>query len=533
METRNARQSRRVARDVSFASSNAQTRQSSARCKNPGTFTSSSRTIRALSTTSTFPHQLRRFPPGVGDKVVAKLDAWPSRHVNPEGHIVEVLGPAGSPGVDMLSIVRKYRLPRPVSSGGPSRGGESYRRKSTPESSNAARICATASSSRLIPTMPATSTMPSRWSPRLKDGVWAFTSPTCRIMSRPRSGLDREAISRGNSVYLADRVIPMLPEALSNGLCSLRPNEDHLTFSVFAEINRKGKVHSVRFAKTLIRSAARLTYKEALPTRSVLRSMRISRENFTSPGNSHPNCAPRGSPPARSIWIFPEVKVWLDAQGKPLRLEKIENDISHQLIEELMLLANELVARELMRRRQPSIYRVHEKPDADQAARVSRDGARPGHPLRRPFSSARTAKTTRLHSRQASGICDQARLAKKPQTRPLCARTAWATTVCTKQLHSLHQPDPALLGSRRPPRLGPLARTHKARAGFLRTLLPSPNTSRRPNGSPRTPRKTRSSSRSSSFSKTRLLPARDGETSSRRAFSKCATTGCSSSCPTF
>ena len=79
----------------------------------------------------------------------------------------------------------------------------------------------------------------------------------------PKSKLDREAVSRGNSVYLADRVIPMLPEALSNRLCSLRPNEDHLTFSVFAGISRKGKVHSVRFAKTVIRSAARLTYKEA------------------------------------------------------------------------------------------------------------------------------------------------------------------------------------------------------------------------------------------------------------------------------
>ena len=74
---------------------------------------------------------------------------------------------------------------------------------------------------------------------------------------------------------------------------------------------------------------------------------------------------------------FPEVKVWLDAKGKPLRLEKIENDISHQLIEELMLLANELVARELMRRRHPAIYRVHEKPDAGQVARISRDRARP------------------------------------------------------------------------------------------------------------------------------------------------------------
>ncbi len=90
-----------------------------------------------------------------------------------------------------------------------------------------------------------------------------------------------------------------------------------------------------------------------------------SAESFTSPGSSHPNCERKRFAAGSLDLDFPEVKVWLDAQGKPLRLEKIENDISHQLIEELMLLANELVARELMRRRQPSIYRVHEKPDPD------------------------------------------------------------------------------------------------------------------------------------------------------------------------
>src|SRR4029077_4787228 len=164
----------------------------------------------------------------------------------------------------------------------------------------------------------------------------------------PESGLDREAISRGNSVYLADRVIPMLPEALSNGLCSLRPKEDHLTFSVFAEINRKGKVHSVRFAKTVIRSAARLTYKEAFA-----HLKRPSHDNLTRRLHGAWELASllrRQRFAAGSLDLeFPEVKVWLDEQGKPLRLEKIENDVSHQLVEELMLLGNELVARELMR----------------------------------------------------------------------------------------------------------------------------------------------------------------------------------------
>jgi len=184
---------------------------------------------------------------------------------------------------------------------------------------------------------------------------------------QPKNALDREAYSRGNSVYLADRVIPMLPEALSNGICSLKPREDRLTFSVFAEINHKGKVVSTRFAKTVICSAMRYTYKEAFailqkpPKDKMAEKVHVAWE-LSSLLRSNRFAA-------GSLDLdFPEVKVRLDANGKPTQLERIENDISHQLIEELMLLANEQVARELMRHRQPAIYRVHEKPEPDRIA---------------------------------------------------------------------------------------------------------------------------------------------------------------------
>ncbi|HEY5706380.1 MAG TPA: ribonuclease R [Terrimicrobiaceae bacterium] len=299
---------------------------------------------------------------GVGDKVVARLDAWTSRHVNPEGHVVEVLGPAGSPGVDMLSIVRKYRLPGPFppevlreAEGLPIEidAGEFERREDLRD--------------RFILTIDPDDARDFDDAIEVEavhDGwrVGIHIADVSHYVA-PKSGLDREAVSRGNSVYLADRVIPMLPEALSNGLCSLRPNEDHLTFSVFAQINRKGKVHSVRFAKTVIRSAVRLTYKEAFahlkrpPHDDLTRKLHVAWELAS--------LLRRQRFAAGSLDLeFPEVKVWLDEQGKPLRLEKIENDISHQLIEEFMLLGNELVAREIMRHRQPSLYRVHEKPDA-------------------------------------------------------------------------------------------------------------------------------------------------------------------------
>lgn len=300
---------------------------------------------------------------GIGDKVVAKLDAWPSRHVNPEGHIVEVLGPAGSPGVDMLSIIRKYRLP-PDFPDDVVREAESLVREIDPEEVRRRvdlrdRFILTIDPDDARDFDDAIEVEPAAegWN------VGIHIADVSHYVAT-KSKLDREAVSRGNSVYLADRVIPMLPEALSNGLCSLRPNEDHLTFSVFASINRKGKVHSVRFAKTVIRSAARLTYKEAFarlgrpPHDEVSRKLHVAWDLAS--------LLRRKRFEAGSLDLeFPEVKVWLDPQGKPLRLEKIENDISHQLIEELMLLANELVARELTHRRHPALYRVHEKPDAD------------------------------------------------------------------------------------------------------------------------------------------------------------------------
>jgi ribonuclease R len=298
-----------------------------------------------------------------GDKVVAQLDAWPSRHVNPEGHIVEVLGPARSPGVDILSIVRKYRLPGEFP---PEVLREAEALPSEIESEELegredlrGRFIFT------IDPDDARDFDDAIEVERTHDG-WSVGVHIADVSHYvpPRSGLDREAVSRGNSVYLADRVIPMLPEVLSNGLCSLRPNEDHLTFSVLAEIDRNGKVRSVRFAKTVIRSAVRLTYKEAFthlrhpPHDALTRKLHVAWELAS--------LLRRQRFAAGALDLeFPEVKVWLDAQGKPLRLEKIENDISHQLIEELMLLANELTARELMRHRQPSIYRIHEMPDPE------------------------------------------------------------------------------------------------------------------------------------------------------------------------
>jgi ribonuclease R len=207
----------------------------------------------------------------------------------------------------------------------------------------------------------------------------------------PGSALDREARRRGNSVYLPDRVIPMLPERLSNGVCSLKPQVDRLTHSVFIQFDKRGVAKSARFAKTVIRSAHRLTYKEAY---AILKSQ-PGNDGFQAVAGKMTAGKPSFLEGARRDQLgerlhlawelaallrrkrfehgaleldFPEVKVWVDAQGKPVRLERVENDESHQLIEEFMLVANESVARELKKRAIPTVYRVHENPDPEKLA---------------------------------------------------------------------------------------------------------------------------------------------------------------------
>lgn len=303
----------------------------------------------------------------VGDKVVAHLDAWPSRHVNPEGHIIEVLGPVGKPGVDMLSIIRKHRLPvqfppdvlREANEVSP----EVHPREAARREDLRGKFIITIDPDDAKDFDDAIDVE------RTADG-WAVGIHIADVSHyvRLKSALDREAVARGNSVYLADRVIPMLPEALSNGICSLKPGVERLAFSVFAEISAQGRVKSVRFAKTVIRSAARLTYKQAFeilsrPPRGDTLAERVHTAWELSSALRKKRFG------AGSLDLdFPELKVWLDDQGKPIRLERIENDISHQLIEELMLLANELVGRELKIRRQPALYRIHEKPEPDKLA---------------------------------------------------------------------------------------------------------------------------------------------------------------------
>ncbi len=303
----------------------------------------------------------------VGDKVVVRLDNWQSRHVNPEGEIIEVLGPASAPGVDVLSIIRKYHLPTEF----PSDVLEQAER--IPETVDPRQMAGREDlRNQFIVTIDPDDARDFDDAinvEKLATGGWQLGVHIADVAAyvEPGSALDREARRRGNSVYLPDRVIPMLPERLSNGVCSLKPEVDRLTHSVFIQFDKRGVAKSARFARSVIRSAHRLTYKEAYTILTSPPRDRLS-ERLHLAWELAALLRRRRFEHGALELDFPEVKVWVDADGKPVRLERVENDESHQLIEEFMLVANEAVARELKKRAIPTIYRVHENPDPEKLA---------------------------------------------------------------------------------------------------------------------------------------------------------------------
>ncbi len=302
-----------------------------------------------------------------GDKVVVRLDAWESRHVNPEGEIIEVLGPASAPGVDMLSVVRKYHLPTEFP-----RDVLEQAERITERIDSAQFIGREDLRDEFIVTIDpddARDFDDAIGVDRLSNGGWQLGVHIADVAAyvEPGSALDREARHRGNSVYLPDRVIPMLPERLSNGVCSLKQGVDRLTHSVFIHFDKRGLVRSARFARSVIRSAHRLTYKETYAILTAPPRDRLGEQLHFSWELASLLRRKRFEHGALDL-DFPEVKVWVDQRGEPIRLERVENDESHQLIEEFMLAANEAVARELKKRAIPTVYRVHENPDPEKLA---------------------------------------------------------------------------------------------------------------------------------------------------------------------
>lgn len=306
-------------------------------------------------------------PANVGDKVVVELQEWESRHTNPEGEIIEVLGAPDEEGVDMLSVLRQYSLPlhfpREVLNEANSINDASAQGEPSAAERSGRVDCRGHTVVTIDPDDAKDFDDAIYLEPAARNELrlWVHIADVSHYV-KPGRPLDAEAQRRGNSTYLVDRVIPMLPEALSNELCSLKPGVDRLTKCVEFLLSQDGRVLQTKFYPAVIRSQRRFTYKEALA--ALTRPPVDAIEGMLHRANDLAQRIRRARFKSGSLDLdFPEMKIRLDERGGILLLERVENDISHQLIEEFMLLANEAVATRLMSLRKPAVYRVHEPPN--------------------------------------------------------------------------------------------------------------------------------------------------------------------------
>jgi ribonuclease R len=336
-----------------------------------GTLAQSKQFLYVIPDDPRIPHDVYVTPPrdvgrkaNLGDKVVVELREWESRHSNPEGEIIEVLGAPDEEGVDMLSVLRQYNLPLHFPK---NVLAEAHAVGSTvAENDLAGRLDCRAHNVITIDPDDAKDFDDAICLEKISAEQWRLWVHIADVSHyvKPGTALDEEARKRGNSTYLVDRVIPMLPEALSNELCSLKPNVDRLTKCVEFLVSNDGRVLNTKFHAAVIHSQRRFAYAQVLeilqraPADDSIEQMLHSAHQLAQKIRKH-----RFKNGSLDL-DFPETKIRLDENGKILRIEKNENDVSHQLIEEYMLLANEAVATRLMSLRTPAIYRVHEEPDA-------------------------------------------------------------------------------------------------------------------------------------------------------------------------
>lgn len=306
-------------------------------------------------------------------KVVVKIKRWPEFRRNPEGEVVEILGFLSEKGTDILSIIRQFNLP------------EEFPDEVRAEALNvpgsiskeeiASRLDLRDLKSFTIDGADAKDLDDAVSIERLQNGNYKLGVHIADVSHYVKAGspLDKEALKRGNSVYLLDRVIPMLPHELSNGICSLNPNVDRLTMTVFMEINKDGKVVNNEIHESIINSKARLIYDdvsdllEGTDSKAEEKLNLIKDELFMMKelmGILREHRDRRGS----IDFDFPESYIEVDKNGDPIDVRKSERRIANRLIEEFMLITNETVAERFFWAEIPFLYRIHEDPNPEKVA---------------------------------------------------------------------------------------------------------------------------------------------------------------------
>jgi ribonuclease R len=310
------------------------------------------------------------------DKVVIEMVRFPSPLRDGEGVISEVLGPRGKPGVDTLSIIREFHLPEKFAADAleEARLAAEAFTESIPEG----RLDLTRETIVTIDPIDARDFDDAISLERLPSGNWHLGVHIADVSHfvQPKTALDREARERGTSVYLPDRVIPMLPEIVSNGLASLQPGKVRYTKSAFIEFSPEGTPLHTEFFNSAIASSKRLTYEqvdEFLADREAWRR-KLPAKVHELLGRMHELAMIlRSRRRARGSLelAMREVKVDLDPHGRVAGAHVVENTESHQIIEAFMLAANEAVAAMLDERELPFLRRVHKAPDERKLAALT------------------------------------------------------------------------------------------------------------------------------------------------------------------
>ncbi len=302
-----------------------------------------------------------------GDKVVVSIDRFDDRKASPEGRILEVLGASSDPRTRVLSLAMSLD----VKSGFPPLAIEEANAidSEIPESEINRRLDLRGKRIFTIDPVDAQDFDDAIHIEETADGRFEVGVHIADVSHyvQPESEIDREAYARGTSVYLVDRVIPMLPEKLSNKVCSLRPGEDKLTYSCIMEVTKRGRVKSYQIRETVINSQQRFTYEEAQSILNGQMQEHPLRDDVLRAGRLARTLTKKRMQEGAVDFDLPEVRVILDDDGNPVEIVRKERAESNRLIEELMLLANMTVAREIGKRKSPPpfVYRIHDKPDSE------------------------------------------------------------------------------------------------------------------------------------------------------------------------
>lgn len=358
-----------------------------------------------------------------GHKVVVELTSYGDRRNKPEGKVIEILGHAGDPGTDILSIVKSFELPTDFS--------EKVRNQ-------AERVAKDVSEAdcqgRLDLRDTQMVTIDGEDAKDLDDAVSLTRDGEDYILGvhiadvanyvQARSALDREAYKRGTSVYLADRVIPMLPRTLSNGSCSLNMGEDRLALSCIMRVNKQGSVTDHQIAETVIRVDERMSYTDVRALLEDDPDAKKERYQDVFPmlwemGELAAVLRKQRHKRGAIDFDFPETKMILDADGHPVDVRPYERNVATKLIEEFMLLANETVAEEYYWREIPFLYRTHATPDEDKMKNLAMFVKNLGLPIHR--------STQQIHPKDVQKLLERVE------------NTIWEPLVCRLALRSMKQ----------------------------------------------------------------------------------------------